>query len=329
MGLPRPLLRVLRSTPVLNCVSAVSSVHPRVLMWHRFGPETTARAVGVDLFDAQMALLRARFELVSASELCRARSEGRLRRNMVAVTIDDGYEDFFHFALPVLRKHRIPATLYATTEFVDQRLWLWPDYLRYAIEHTSRNSIECDRGGEALSIDLRTPSARERAWHTLADHALTLTTSEAQRFIRTVVGELKTSVPDTPTEPFRALTWAQLREVAKAGVEIGGHTCTHPLLTNCTETQIAKEVEVSKQELENQLQVSVTSIAYPHGICDETVRRLVKQAGYQNAYSGTATDYRIHDAFDIKRCGGGDDMVSFRNAAYGVHFAAGQCGIQI
>jgi peptidoglycan/xylan/chitin deacetylase (PgdA/CDA1 family) len=329
MGIPRPLLRVLRSTPVLNCVSAASSAHPRILMWHRFGPETTARAVGVELFDAQMALLRARFELVNASELCQARSEGRLRRNTVAVTIDDGYEDFLYFALPVLTKYRIPATLYATTAFVDQRLWLWPDFLRYAIEHTSRDAIECGLGGQSRAIDLRTPAARERAWHTLADHALTLTTSEAQQFIRTIVAELKTRMPDTPTAPFRALTWAQLREVAKAGIEIGGHSCTHPLLTRCTEAQITSEVTGCKHELENQLQVDVTSFAYPHGICDETVRRLVQSAGYRNAYSGTATDYRIHDAFDIKRCGGGDDLVSFRYAAYGVHFAAGQCGIQI
>jgi peptidoglycan/xylan/chitin deacetylase (PgdA/CDA1 family) len=135
--------------------------------------------------------------------------------------------------------------------------------------------------------------------------------------------------PRSTTAPFRALTWAQLREVTKAGIEVGGHSCTHPLLTHCTEPQIESEVAACKRELENQLQVSVTSFAYPHGLCDETVRRQVKKAGYENAYSGTATDYRIHDAFDIKRCGGGDDMVSFRNGAYGVHFAAGQCGMQI
>jgi peptidoglycan/xylan/chitin deacetylase (PgdA/CDA1 family) len=298
-------------------------------MWHRFGPETTARAVGVDLFDAQMALLRERFELVNASQLSKARSEGRLRRNMVAVTIDDGYEDFIHYALPILTRYRIPATLYVTSEFIDQRLWLWPDLLRYAIENSSKDAIECELSGQRRAIDLRTPSAREQAWHTLADHALTLPTNDAQQFLRTVTGELKTSVPDTPTAPFRALTWDQLREVARAGIEVGGHTCTHPLLTQCTESQIASEVGASKHDLESQLQVSVTSIAYPHGICDDRVRRLVKQAGYENAYSGTAMDYRIHDAFDIKRCGGGDDMVSFRNAAYGVHFAAGQCGIQI
>ena len=121
-------------------------------MWHRFGPETTARAVGVDLFDAQMALLRERFELVNASELCKAKSEGRLRRNMVAVTIDDGYEDFFHYALPILVKYRIPATLYATSEFVDQRLWLWPDLLRYAIENGGKDAIECVLGGQRRSL---------------------------------------------------------------------------------------------------------------------------------------------------------------------------------
>jgi peptidoglycan/xylan/chitin deacetylase (PgdA/CDA1 family) len=267
--------------------------------------------------------------VVSASELCAAKSEGRVRRNMVSVTIDDGYEDFYHFALPVLVKYRIPATFYITTGFVDRRLWLWPDFLRYAIENTAKNDIECQLAGQAQSIDLRTPAAREQAWNTLADHALTLDASAAQQFVRTVVGELKTSVPETPTGPFRAVTWDQLREVAAAGIEIGGHSCSHPLMTKCTDSQIEHEAVDCKRELEGRLQLPVTSFAYPHGICNDTVRRLVKKAGYENACSGTGTDYRIRNLFDFNRYGSGHDMASFRNAAYGVHFAAGRFGVQI
>ncbi len=115
---------------------------------------------------------------------------------MVAVTVDDGYEDFYHYALPVLRKYEIPATLYATTGFIDRRLWLWPDFLRYAIENSSNNVIDCELSGGPQVIDLSTPAAREQAWSTLADHALTLESNVAERFIQLIVDELNTAVPD-------------------------------------------------------------------------------------------------------------------------------------
>lgn len=329
MRLRDPFLRVLRTAPVLNAVSAASSAHPRVLMWHRFGPETTDRVVGVELFDAQMRVLREHFTAVSVSELCRAVTERRRQRNVVAVTIDDGYEDFFHYALPVLARHKIPATLYATSAFVDQRLWLWPDVLRYAIEQTGQAVIECSLGGKWVTFELRSADERERAWNTLADHALTLDAIDASEFIRSAVGALKANVPETPTPEFRAMTWDQLRQVAAAGVEIGGHTCTHPLLTKCDQSQVAREVADSKAELEGHLQAPVQTLAYPHGICDEMVRKATRQAGYLGATSGTGPDYRIQDVFDIKRYGSGHDMTSFRNAVYGVRFAAARCGIQI
>ena len=298
-------------------------------MWHRFGPATTDRVVGVDLLDSQMAVLRARFDVVSASELGAAKTEGRLRRNMVTVTVDDGYEDFYHYALPVLRKYQIPATLYATTGFIDRRLWLWPDFLRYAIENTSKNVIECDLGGAPQAIDLSNRAAREQAWNILADHALTLESGAGDGFVRMIVDELKTAVPETPTVAFRALTWDQLRDIASAGIEIGGHTCTHPVMTMCSPERIEHEAAGSRRELENQLQAPVKSFAYPFGISNETVRQLVRKAGYLGATSATAADYRIHDVFDIKRLGSGHDMISFRNAVYGVHFAATRFGLQI
>jgi peptidoglycan/xylan/chitin deacetylase (PgdA/CDA1 family) len=328
MSFRAPLLRVLRTTAVLNIVNAASRTHPRFVMWHRFSAKTTPRAAGVELFDQQMRLLREHFDVVRFSDACAAIDEKRVRPNTVAVTIDDGYEDFLHYALPVLRKYQVPATLYTTSGFIDQRIWMWPDRLRYAIEHTRKKACECDLAGNRRVFDVSSPANRERAWNDLADHMLTLESHAAGEFLRSVVAELKVNVPDVPTTEFRALNWAQLREVVDAGIEIGGHTSTHPPLTKCTPEQVEREVTESKAELENQLQVPVVSFAYPHGVSNAAVRSAVRKAGYLNAASAAGADYRVHDVFDVKRIGG-DEMVSFKNAVYGVHFAAARCGLQI
>jgi O-antigen biosynthesis protein len=92
------------------------------------------------------------------------------------------------------------------------------------------------------------------------------------------------------------LTWAQIRELAAAGIECGAHTCTHPELDVISPRSAHDEIISSKQVLEEQLQTDVSSFAYPHGCFDAPVRALVRAAGYtsacasKNALSSTEDD---------------------------------------
>ncbi|MBI1356925.1 MAG: polysaccharide deacetylase family protein [Acidobacteria bacterium] len=88
--------------------------------------------------------------------------------------------------------------------------------------------------------------------------------------------------------PFRAvreplLTPAQLREVAKSGIEIGGHTLTHPSMKGLGLERSRQEVRESKQRLEDILGRPVTSFCYPNGDLDAEAREAVRQEGYSLA----------------------------------------------
>src|SRR4051812_10151784 len=97
-------------------------------MYHRF----PADPVGLS---AQCEYIRRHYTPVPLRLLARASRE--LPPNSVAITVDDGYEDFAAHAWPVFRRFEIPATVYLVSEFLDRRLWIWTDQLRYLIEHTA------------------------------------------------------------------------------------------------------------------------------------------------------------------------------------------------
>jgi peptidoglycan-N-acetylglucosamine deacetylase len=79
------------------------------------------------------------------------------------------------------------------------------------------------------------------------------------------------------------LSASDLRELAKAGFEIGAHTVTHPVLTDIDGDSVTREVAESKQTLETVLGREVSSFAYPKGRYNSEVVDRVREAGYRCA----------------------------------------------
>ena len=44
---------------------------------------------------------------------------------MITITFDDGYKDNLDYALPILEKFKVPATVYVTTRFLEGDTWMW------------------------------------------------------------------------------------------------------------------------------------------------------------------------------------------------------------
>jgi peptidoglycan/xylan/chitin deacetylase (PgdA/CDA1 family) len=81
----------------------------------------------------------------------------------------------------------------------------------------------------------------------------------------------------------RMLSWAQLREVATAGIEIGAHSHSHAELDQLPDPRLQAELRVSRALLEEVTGQPVRSLAYPFGYSSRRVRAAVAAAGYEHA----------------------------------------------
>lgn len=88
------------------------------------------------------------------------------------------------------------------------------------------------------------------------------------------------------------VTWAELREMTQAGMEIEAHTWSHPDLTRLAGNPARLRVETAgaRAELEGRLGVAVRCLAYPYGRYNAAVLAAVRQAGYEVAVT-TAYGY--------------------------------------
>lgn len=96
----------------------------RILMYHRVDRLVSydQLTVSPERFAEQMGYLARHCRVLSLEQAVTELSAGRPVRSGVAVTFDDGYRDNLLHALPVLRRYRIPATIFVTTRFCDQDL---------------------------------------------------------------------------------------------------------------------------------------------------------------------------------------------------------------
>ncbi|SDP48202.1 Polysaccharide deacetylase [Streptomyces sp. cf386] len=79
------------------------------------------------------------------------------------------------------------------------------------------------------------------------------------------------------------LDWDQVRELAEADVEIGGHSHTHPQLDQLTDDRLRSELILCKEIVSDQLGTVPASFAYPYGYSSRRVREAVRETGYAQA----------------------------------------------
>ncbi len=81
----------------------------------------------------------------------------------------------------------------------------------------------------------------------------------------------------------RPLSWQQVAEMARHGVELGAHTLTHPNLTELEDDALRREITECRDRIEEHTAVRVRSFCYPRGDFDERVKTAVREAGYDLA----------------------------------------------
>lgn len=65
------------------------------------------------------------YRFVSIDETCNIISRGRTDHPFVCLTFDDGYQDNYDIAYPILKQMNVPFAIYITTGFIDNRLPMW------------------------------------------------------------------------------------------------------------------------------------------------------------------------------------------------------------
>jgi len=80
-----------------------------------------------------------------------------------------------------------------------------------------------------------------------------------------------------------ALTWPEVEQLARDGVDVESHTLTHPFLTALDPASLDRELAGSRQEIEKHTGKPVRFLAYPYGDYNSSVMESAAHDGYDAA----------------------------------------------
>jgi peptidoglycan/xylan/chitin deacetylase (PgdA/CDA1 family) len=260
----------------------------RVLTYHRIDEPTRRPWLDPGLISAtprdfgkQMAYLASHCQMLTISDVLAAlksRNKKDLPPRAVLVTFDDGYCDFEEHAWPILRRYKIPATLFVPTAYPDHpEQTFWWDDLYQALQNTDRKeSLDTPIGTFSLSNAV----SRNQAYQGLKNYLKTLKHAETVLRVRELCNQLGVQ-PGTNC----IMSWNSLRKLSRDGLTLGAHTRTHPLLNRITLAEAKEEVIGSFEDLKREIGFALPIFAYPSGELSNDVVSLLAREGFSLAFT--------------------------------------------
>ena len=183
-----------------------------ILTYHSIDDSGSAISVSITKFDKQMRFLRKKgYKTFSLLEMVnKIRFDEKLPYNGIVITFDDGYENNYKSAFPILQEYDYTATIFLTTGHCGMTN-------NWASQHPS--------------------------------------------------------IPDLPM-----LSWDEVREMCRHGIEFGAHTQNHPNLTEVNIEIASKEIVESKDDIEKWINKSVDLFSYPFGSFNTEIQSITKTA---------------------------------------------------
>lgn len=295
----------------------------RIILYHGVSDSAdeliSSQVIRSEVFEKQMAYLNKYYKNIPLMRViagCDALGNG------ITITFDDGYENVFRTAFPLLHKFGMTASVFVNPKFIDQTeegnyqpAW-WDIFDNLFDVTTAGQFIDVFRKYEiCFTSENDLVKLKTDMEETLKDLPATkndLIAQELQfRFSPQMMGK---GFP-------RLMTWNQLRQLSDKGFEIGVHTMSHLSVASLPEERYRYELIDPKKVIESRLGIKVFSFAFPFGGENHfSIKSLnvLKEAGYLCALTVSA---KVADPFCLSRISihKNDDFRMFKIKVAGIY----------
>jgi len=266
-----------------------------------------------ELFEQHISWLARNYNCVNITGLLEQQASGIILPRTACVTFDDGFMNNYTVALPILKKYRVPATLFVAAGYVGGDDLIWSDRLA-AIIATKSGATALTFGDESYSV--RTSDDCAKSFRSIAAALKKLHPNEIEvgiiRFASSNNIDISMLNNASWFDEFRIADWQQLREMVCSEIfEVGSHTINHTIVSRLSREEAKQEIVGSLEILKANID-AVPYFAYPNGGSSDFSsehRDIAKDANYRavtTAIPGSFTKYS--DPFQIYRIGVGANM---------------------
>jgi peptidoglycan/xylan/chitin deacetylase (PgdA/CDA1 family) len=252
--------------------------------------------ITAEALHCQLRLLKADYNVITPGD-ARAWLNGRLDLppRAVLLTCDDGLLNNLTDMLSVLQAQQLRCLFFVTGASAEEtRSALWYEELYLLFLRAPEGKFDITHNGVVIDGELSSRESRRAIWWNAVKRLSQIDASVRQSFLRIVRQQLSLNpmenlkdAGDPFCRRFGLLTVSELESLAGAGMTIGAHTMSHPVLSQMPEELARAEMVECRARLESAVQTPIWAFAYPFGdaasVNAETIR-FAQDASYEAAF---------------------------------------------
>jgi len=296
---------------------------PRIVFYHGITDKPIvdktiqANQIPFHIFKKQINYLNRRFTIVSLDDIVDQVKSNKLRKDNIALTFDDGYENNYFVAAPYLEELGLPFTIFICPELIQNRKRIPTYYVRSIVKYSHKPSIDISCLGKKYKIRNTDEkrSAIEKLTSIIKTSDKRLVDETIQELIQSISVEQRHEL-DARFNSEELMNWDMVNDLDRRNVTIGSHTLDHTILHK---NQDIKEID---RQMINSKQMIIDHIgeckyfSFPNGsfpyICHYSIELSRKLYKASFIVDGKAlqndTDYALisrigaNDSLNLLRC---------------------------
>lgn len=310
---------------------------PAIVTYHGVFPEgyevrnpaLDGNLVRADSLRQQLRLLKKRYHVITPKEFLGWSDEPlTLPPRSILLTCDDTLRNTLTEMVPILQEVGLSCLFFATGASADQApSMLWYEEL-YLMLLDAREPIALAIPEAGVRVGPIVPSERHASWWKLVEQLSQFDRALRRKFLDEIRVQLKLStnwkeryLQDlTLAARFLTLDITGLRQLVSAGMSVGAHSLSHPILARASEQLAWQEISESRDVLEKGLGIPVWAFGYPFGNAATVSARdlrLAEQAGFRCAFMNTGGGFGAKiNRFALPRVHVTADMTLFEFEAH-------------
>jgi peptidoglycan/xylan/chitin deacetylase (PgdA/CDA1 family) len=241
--------------------------------------------VKVDTFEKQIKFISQNYKTISLEKAVELLKKGdSIPDKTIVVTFDDGYRDNYINAFPILKKYRIPATIFLSVESIDKGQTFWFDKITYAVKRTKKKQIDL-RKFNLREYLLQSEYDKKRAVNEIVLFAKKLIKEQLNSLTEYILKVLEVNLEEINVN-YSILKWDDIVEMRNNRITFGSHGMNHIILANLSQEEAKFEVIESRKKIQEKSEIEVKFYAYPNGDVDdfnEDIVNLLKENGFSAA----------------------------------------------
>ena len=221
-----------------------------------------------DYFNQTLKSLKKYGQCLSMNEIIFHKIERNpLPPNSFAITFDDGFENNYNVAAPILDELNLPATFYVTKDFVQNNTMSWTDQIEFGLEMMSNSCKKVVTPWDSKKINISTVEEKISFMKLLRSRVFDENFADTEKIVDWFFDTIKMEkIINSDDELDKKLSWSQLVKMNENNLfDIGGHTHTHRILSYLEPKELAFEIKYCLKLLSEKANINTKHFAYPQG----------------------------------------------------------------